>query len=208
MRNFTPPIWTSIEIKNKMRLLKDTLEGIESLHNMGIMHRDITLKNMLIVSSERPEAVLCDFGKATSEPFSRDTRIGPIRTLAPEVWGNTEYTVKIDLWAWAYAVAEILGYSTDTDEKITVVRLAKMHTMLSRHGEDVPEDQPLVYLLYQLLVWNPTNRLSVDKALAHECWIVLSDDKPDTVELSSKDRPTKTKRTRRESTKSVSSFVI
>jgi len=53
-----------------MRLLKYTLEGIESLHNMGIMHRDITLKNMLIVSSERPEAVLCDFGKATSEPFS------------------------------------------------------------------------------------------------------------------------------------------
>ena len=61
-------------------------------------------------------------------------------------------------------MAEILGYSTNTDEKSTVVRVAKMHAMLNRHAEDVPEYQPLVYLLYQLLVWNPAKAMAcIDK---------------------------------------------
>jgi len=177
--DFARPFWNypGLNLKVKMRLLKDTLQGIGLLHKMGIIHRDITRKNMLILSTKPPEAVLCDYGKATSEPGPKSTFIGPIRTLAPEVWNDSAYCAKIDLWAWGYAVAEVLGYSCGKDNnQITHGRKTDIHTMLESHGSKAPDDQPLVNLLNQLLVWNPMSRLSADEALAHFCWKILDEE--------------------------------
>ena len=41
------------------------------------MHRDITIKNLLLVTLSSPEAALCDFGKTIEAEESRDTAIGP-----------------------------------------------------------------------------------------------------------------------------------
>ena len=98
----------------KSHWLREVLEGIRALHGMGIMHRDIRPKNMLIMSAEPPQATLCDYGKAIEAEDSAVTTIGPISTLAPEVWSvsmDGPYTSKIDMWAYGYAIAEILGYS-------------------------------------------------------------------------------------------------
>ncbi|MCJ1242889.1 signal transducing kinase of the PAK [Trapelia coarctata] len=161
--DFARPFWNypGLSLNVKMRLLKDTLQGICSLHKMGIMHRDITRKNMLILSTKPPQAALCDYGKATSEPEPKSTFIGPIRTLAPEVWNGSAYCAKIDLWAWGYAVGGSVR---------VFVR------MLESHGSKAPDDQPLIDLLNQLLVWNPLNRISADEALTHFCWKILDED--------------------------------
>ena len=160
--DLTRPIWTypGLSQKVKMRLLRNTLEGISSLHKKGIMHRDITRKNMIILSTLPPKAVLCDYGKATSEPEPKSTLLGPIQTLAPEVWNSVGYSSKIDLWAWAYAVAEVLGYSCKSNHRITVERIGNIRTTLERYGEKAPDDQPLISLLNQLLAWDPKDRLS------------------------------------------------
>ncbi len=74
------------------------------MHEMRVMHRDIRPQNMLLLSENPPRAAICDYGKAIEAEVSRDTRIGPIHTLAPEVWTAAEsgYTRSIDVWAFNY----------------------------------------------------------------------------------------------------------
>ena len=79
--------WANPEIPRscKLQWMRGPLEGIQALHAKGIMHRDVTLRNMLILSSKPSQAVLCDYGKAAVAKSSTNTAIGPIPTLAPEV---------------------------------------------------------------------------------------------------------------------------
>ena len=80
--------WTNSDISREIKLqwLRQPLEGIMTLHAMGIMHRDIRPKNMLILSKQPARASICDYGKAIQAETSTVTTIGPICTLAPEVW--------------------------------------------------------------------------------------------------------------------------
>lgn len=67
------------------------------------MHRDITIKKLLLVALSSPEAALCDFRKTIEAEESRDTAIGPQSALAPEVWDQRPYNNKVDVWSLAYA---------------------------------------------------------------------------------------------------------
>ncbi len=171
----------------KLQWLREPLEGIKTLHAMGIMHRDIRPKNMLIMSREPPRASLCDYGKAIEAERDTFTRIGPIDTLAPEVWTvatDGPYNAKIDMWAYGYAIATILGYSPakypgrdgyqPNHPHITPDRHSAILKMLRAHCSRATEDKPLVDLVSKLLVWDPENRWSADQALKHECWNRMS----------------------------------
>ena len=110
MSDFAENFWENKDISssNKLHLLKEPLEGLKILHAMGIMHRDIRPRNMLILCTDPPRASLCDYGKAIEAKTSTVTTIGPIHTLAPEVWTiarDGPYTAKIDTWAYGYAIA-------------------------------------------------------------------------------------------------------
>lgn len=133
------------------------------------------------MSTEPPRASLCDYGKAIEAKNATDTTIGPIHTLAPEVWTkNCSYTDKIDMWAYGYAIAEILGYcvakSSDQNSyrtknpPITHHRHWAILEMLRAHCNKVIEDELLVDLISKLLTWNPGERLSANQALEHLCW--------------------------------------
>lgn len=179
--------------KRKLQLLKELLEGIRTLHEMEIMHRDIRLKNMLIMSTVPPRASLCDYGKAIQAKSSTVTTIGPIPTLAPEVWTvrrDGPYTAKIDMWAYGYAIAEILVFIFQKSQgpkyfydnnPITSERHSQIFHMLRFHCSQRSEDEPLVDLVSKLLVWKPEERWSADQALQHECWspIAQQQDKED-----------------------------
>lgn len=87
LEDFSGNFWQCQEISwfTKLQLCKDTLEGIKNLHTMGIIHRDIRPKNMLVLSFDLPRASLCDYGKVVEAKTATDTRISPIYTLAPKV---------------------------------------------------------------------------------------------------------------------------
>ena len=179
LQDFTGSLWQREEISwsTKLQLLKEPLEGIKNLHAMGILHRDIRLKNMLVLSYDPPHASLCDFGKAVEAKTAINTKIGPIYTLAPEVWTTAEtgpYTAMIDTWAYGYAIAEILGYKPSDYSKITPERLATiLQTLEAIDGKETPV-KALVDLVSKLLVWNPQNRWSADQALHHVCWLSIA----------------------------------
>ena len=128
--SFSRNTWTNANYPQtcKLLLLRDSLQGLKFLHASGFMHRDIRPQNMLILSYEPPQASVCDYGKVVEAVHSTDTCIGPIHSLAPEVWTankDSPYDAKIDMWAFDYAIAELLGYSLSLqhphgiDRKIT-----------------------------------------------------------------------------------------
>lgn len=150
---------------------------------MGIMHRDIRSRNIVRLSNKPARASICDYGKAIEAEHSTVTTIGPICTLAPEVWTvstDGPYTNRIDMWAYGYAIAEILGYSIQkypgadgfrgNNPPITRNRHAAILEMLRAHCEEAVEDKPLVDLASKLLAWEPAQRPSAVEALEHKCW--------------------------------------
>lgn len=74
------------------------------------MHRDVTLKNMFVLSLNPTRTVLGDFGKALRAKTDRDASIGPAATRAPEVDGKTPYSNKIDVWSMGWALIWVLGH--------------------------------------------------------------------------------------------------
>lgn len=206
-----------------MAWLREPLEGIKTLHAMGIMHRDIRPKNTLILSLQPPRAALCDYGKAIESRTSTVTTIGPICTLAPEVWTvltDGPYGVKIDMWAYGYAIAEILGYTIEkypatdgphsNNPRITRGRHSAILKMLHAHSVKVTEDELLVDLVLKLLVWEPEKRWTASKALEHECWGPIVGESEDNKEHVVKEGPSRIKRTQLKdprSDKSIASSI-
>ena len=180
--------WTSCGVpkSNKMYWLRELLEGLATLHAMGVMHRDIRPQNMLVMSISPPRASICDYGKAVKAESSDYTAIGPILTCAPEVWripNYGPYTNKVDIWAFGYAIADILGYSVEKypgadgfqgpNSRITRSRHAALVQMLQEHAERQADDAALVDLALKLLQWDPRVRWSAEQALNHECWAAV-----------------------------------
>lgn len=182
LEDFSGNFWQRQEISwfTKLQLCKEILEGIKNLHAMGIIHRDIRPKNMLVLSFDPPRASLCDYGKAVEAKTATSTKIGPIYTLAPEVWTTAKdgpYTAMIDTWAYGYAIAEILGYKPSDYSKITPRGLASiLLTLEVFHGKGT-QAEALVNLVSKLLVWQPQNRWSAEQALHHACWLPIAPEK-------------------------------
>lgn len=160
-----------------LELLEQPLQGLATMHRMGIIHRDIRPENILVLSYDPPVAAICDYGKAIDAKLSTQTTIGPIHTLAPEVWtsnGQDPYTELIDVWAYGYAVAQILGYRDDSgNNQITLERHASIHSMLCAHTCEFPERADLVELAACMLAWSVLERLTAADALKHRCWDVI-----------------------------------
>ena len=172
----------TIPRSTKLQWLREPLEGIRTMHAMGIMHRDIRPQNILIVSAQPPRASLCDYGKAIEAQTSSMTAIGAIPTCAPEVWtasSSHPYTLQIDLWSYGFAVAQILIFALqkiagsayfNENVAITRARHSAILNLLNEHRRMASEDESLVDLVGKLLVWNPEDRWSAEQALQHDCW--------------------------------------
>jgi serine/threonine protein kinase len=84
-------------------MLKQILCGLEYLHDMSVIHRDIKGANILIDSNG--VAKISDFGISKRneyrEAYHRVTRMsmqGSIYWMAPEVAQGKGYSAKVDIW--------------------------------------------------------------------------------------------------------------
>ena len=106
-----------------VHLIHQVVDGIQYLHSMGCIHRDLKLENLLMVgrtpgTDEYLQLKICDFGLSamrevdgTKEEFHKDLQefMGTEEYLAPEVFitsssmarkqAGEHYTGKIDVWA-------------------------------------------------------------------------------------------------------------
>ncbi|KAI0444048.1 kinase-like domain-containing protein [Xylaria telfairii] len=170
-----PP--TDVHIHRK--LFHDITEGLAYIHSLGIMHRDISPKNLLVFFGEKDkfpwQAAICDFGKAIDATHHRETGLGPIHTVAPEVWTLTTppdnhfyYTNAIDMWSLGYTHLFILtpiGMGK-TDEGRHKYLLSQLDGLCTKGKIDKTEES----YVRDLLEMNPGKRPTAEQALKHNIW--------------------------------------
>ncbi|KZV15771.1 hypothetical protein F511_39847 [Dorcoceras hygrometricum] len=90
-------------------LMKQLMEGVNFLHENGMMHRDLKPSNILV--NNKGELKICDFGM--SRQFRRalgsySPRVGTLWYKAPELLlGAEKYSCAVDMWAVGCIMAEL-----------------------------------------------------------------------------------------------------
>jgi serine/threonine protein kinase len=95
------------------------MKAVKSLHDIGILHLDIKLENILRKSNNDPaDIVLIDFGLAVSVSDAKllDTIRGTPGYIAPEVIRNRNYSEKADVWACGVVLYELLSAPLKREE--------------------------------------------------------------------------------------------
>jgi len=181
LQDFSIHKWSQTSLTTKLALLKGPLEGLKTLHEAGYMHRDVSAKNLLVMSLLPPRAVLCDYGKASHAAWHVDSHIGPIPTLAPEVDGHTRYDNKIDIWGIGLVCCGILFPNfqrefllrSDNSRPDRTWHIGIM-ALLSEYESSGPMESSFADLTRQMLAWTPPRRPSAAEALQHPCMQVIS----------------------------------
>ena len=139
------------------------------MHSKGFMHRDISPKNLLVVSLDPPRAAICDYGKAVRKEHSTNSYIGPIFTLAPEVQQHgPRYSRLIDIWSLAYAWYRTLFPATPA-RRVDRPVLEGMLKSLDKFKARGELQRELADLMGSMLAWDADKRISIAEALNHEC---------------------------------------
>ncbi|RXN01331.1 hypothetical protein EOD39_7101 [Acipenser ruthenus] len=142
------------------------VRGMLYLHTHGILHRDLTLSNLLLSSSMSIK--IADFGLATQLQLPNEkhfTMCGTPNYISPEIVTRSAHGLESDVWSlgcmfYAFLVGRP-PFDTDTvKHTLNKVVLAEyeMPTHVSQEAQD---------LIYQLLRKNPLDRLSLSAVLDH-----------------------------------------
>ncbi|KAI1887397.1 hypothetical protein AGOR_G00189880 [Albula goreensis] len=142
------------------------VKGMLYLHTHGIMHRDLTLSNLLLTSSMNIK--IADFGLATQLKLPSEkhfTMCGTPNYISPEVATRSAHGLESDVWSLGCMFYAFLTgrppFDTDT-VKSTLNRVVlgeyEMPAHVSRQAQD---------LIRQLLRRNPADRPSLAAVLDH-----------------------------------------
>ena len=87
-------------------IINDCIIAIKCLHDNHIFHRDVKVANIFLTSEG--EVKLGDYGSAAnSKNGRRDSFVGSVCWMAPEVAARMEYNHKIDIWSLGITAYEI-----------------------------------------------------------------------------------------------------
>ncbi|XP_065733538.1 serine/threonine-protein kinase PLK4 isoform X1 [Phocoena phocoena] len=142
------------------------ITGMLYLHSHGILHRDLTLSNLLLTHNMNIK--IADFGLATQLKMPHEkhyTLCGTPNYISPEIATRSAHGLESDIWSLGCMFYTLLigrpPFDTDTIKNtLNKVVLAdyEMPTFLSREAKD---------LIHQLLRRNPADRLSLSSVLDH-----------------------------------------
>ncbi|KAL6950942.1 hypothetical protein ACO0QE_000224 [Hanseniaspora vineae] len=86
--------------------VKQTLHGLQYLHDQGVIHRDIKAANLLLDHNNNVK--LADFGVSTKVTHIAMTCVGSPNWMAPEILLGQGATIKCDIWSVGATVVEML----------------------------------------------------------------------------------------------------
>ncbi|XP_071411667.1 serine/threonine-protein kinase PLK4 isoform X1 [Pithys albifrons albifrons] len=146
--------------------LHQIITGMLYLHSHGILHRDLTLSNILLTNSMNVK--IADFGLATQLKMPHEkhyTMCGTPNYISPEIATRSPHGLESDVWSLGCMFYTLLigkpPFDTDTVKNtLNKVVLAdyEMPAFLSREAQD---------LIHRLLRKNPADRLSLSSVLDH-----------------------------------------
>uniref|UniRef100_F1KYH9 Tyrosine-protein kinase n=1 Tax=Ascaris suum TaxID=6253 RepID=F1KYH9_ASCSU len=151
----------TIPVEVRMNMCCDAATGIEYLHAIPVMHRDISARNCLYSGRMLK---LSDFGlsKKGIRYQMVSTEKTPIRWTAPEVFATGVYTPKADVWAFGILMWEIFynaqeePYRGWNNERI---RAEVRHGYRLRLPDVAPTKAKDVFA--QMMVGNPDTRPAI-----------------------------------------------
>lgn len=97
--------------KDAAKIMIDITKGIEHLHKLNIIHRDLKIDNLLITKTSQYDqikdpfgykVIIIDFGFARelrNEEYIIDEYCGTIEYAAPELITRDQYSYEIEYWA-------------------------------------------------------------------------------------------------------------
>ena len=156
------------------------LEALRSMHESGLVHRDLKLENVLLPSAENHTKIkIADFGLAaswTQGERKMQQRCGTPAFVAPEILpSDCEYDNKVDVWSagvilyvllsgfppfWGDDLAHLMSSIMTEDPKFT----DPAWELVTPAGKD---------LIRGMLAKDPSSRVSAEEALAHPWMLEL-----------------------------------
>ncbi len=182
-------------INNIKIFLKQILEGVNYLHKNGIVHRDLSSKNILIDSNNKLTIIDFGFSKINNINKIYNHNIYTIPYRAPEIILNNEYDYKIDIWAVGCILGEMLLNNLllymleENDEEIinTIFKFIGTPTNIINNNNKIINiknypvsiqyfidcfgDRNLSDLFIKLLEFDPKKRIDAETALNHPYFI-------------------------------------
>lgn len=101
----------TFSVREMLRVISETLDGLAAAHRVGVVHRDIKPENILI--NDRGHVQITDFGlaKAASQATLSTTGmlLGTAAYLAPEMIEDNKATMQGDLYSVGIMAWEMLA---------------------------------------------------------------------------------------------------
>lgn len=169
-QNSAPPEYNNTK---KNIIIIGIAAGIKYLHSKNIMHRDLKPENILLNDSLEPH--IGDFGlsklidDSTKNGQANTVSIGTPLYMAPEIFTNSPYDFKVDVYAFGMILYEILTSISPFKDITNPMALG----MKICNGERPPYP-PNFSTVFQVLIdrcWasNPDHRPMFDEILEYLC---------------------------------------
>ncbi|XP_068763181.1 calcium/calmodulin-dependent protein kinase type 1 isoform X1 [Struthio camelus] len=156
-------------------LIRQILDAVKYLHDMGVVHRDLKPENLLYYSlDEDSKIMISDFGLSKIEGCGSvmSTACGTPGYVAPEVLAQKPYSKAVDCWSIG-VIAYILlcGYPPfydENDAKLFEQILRAEYEFDSPYWDDISDSAK--DFIKHLMEKDPSKRFTCEQALQHP-WI-------------------------------------
>uniref|UniRef100_A0A672QZU9 Calcium/calmodulin-dependent protein kinase type 1D-like n=1 Tax=Sinocyclocheilus grahami TaxID=75366 RepID=A0A672QZU9_SINGR len=161
--------------KDASTLIRQVLDAVNYLHNMGIVHRDLKPENLLYFNpQDGSKIMISDFGLSKMEGTGdvMSTACGTPGYVAPEVLAQKPYSKAVDCWSIG-VIAYILlcGYPPfydENDSKLFEQILKADYEFDAPYWDDISDSAK--DFISCLMEKDPSKRYTCEQALRHP-WI-------------------------------------
>lgn len=162
--------------QDHLLFMLDIITGLEYLHNLQIIHRDIRAENIFV--SREGRALLTNFGASrTVDSTNTHDSAGSAFWMAPELYNQGKVSTKSDIWAFACTCYEIVQGSPPF--RVNYPTHYKLESFFLEGGNVTPPKPDIV-----IKTWSKEQQKIWDQLLMAKCWQRHPNERPEAKTVS------------------------